>query len=132
MTLSTPIAIGADITGLTISSQKGDGTNAVLSGGGSTRLLEIESGAALLIVGVDFEDGRSPSSGSWQEKSGGCVLNYGDLQTEASNFRDCVSSVSRRVLQGGGMGRPTTTLLTPTCIGYTSRYKGTCPRLLTW
>lgn len=100
VTLTTAMIVAPGITGLKISSQKGDGSNAVLKGGGSTRLLTVGSGAAIVIEGVDFEDG---SAGG-----GGCVHNDGgDLQIQASNFRGCVAIVSWtwRVEEG----RPTTT-----------------------
>ena len=98
MTLTTAITIGAGITGLKISSLKGDGTNAVVDGGESTRILSVGNGAgAVVIEGLDFENGKA-SGGTWQEMSGGCIYNDGgDLQIEASNFRNCVADVSRRV-----------------------------------
>jgi hypothetical protein len=101
MPVTTTITIGAGITGLKISSLKGDGTNAVLNGGGSTRILSVGNGAAVGIEGLDFENGKA-SGGTWQEQSGGCIYNDGgDLQIEASNFRNCVADVSRRVEEGG-------------------------------
>ena len=113
MPVTTTITIGADITDLKISSLKGDGTNAVLDGGESTRILFVGNGAAVGIEGLDFENGKA-SGGTWQEMSGGCIRNDGgDLQIKASNFRNCVADVSRRVEEG----RPTTTPLAPTFIG---------------
>jgi len=95
ITLTTAITIGADITDLKISSLKGDGTNAVLNGGGSTRIFDIGSGAAVVLEGLDLENGKGPSFG-------GCVHNDGgDLQIEASNFRDCVATGDYG--EGGGI-----------------------------